>query len=192
VVFDGVFSGTSDKAMGEINAEVFSNEQSSERRVILKVSGNAFDLTQGRNVEGVRVRNDYYLVDQNKACVKTTEPTAGQVADLGAGALVGGIKKAAPNGQRKTENKFDTWEYTFSPDDVIPPTLQLSEGGTIAIAAGDLWVAPSVNAVWQYTISLNVENILLQSQRQLSGQVRATYQLLDTGVRYDIAIPYGC
>src|SRR5438874_93123 len=48
--FDGVFAGTSERAEGSIQAEVFSNELSGERRVLLKASGAAFGLQQDRNV----------------------------------------------------------------------------------------------------------------------------------------------
>ena len=68
----------------------------------------------------------------------------------------------------------------------------MTQGGSISIAAGDLWVAPSAGAVWHYTVTFNVDSILLQGSRQLSGQVRANYQLIDSGPPYNIAIPYGC
>jgi hypothetical protein len=190
--FDGVYSGTQDKAQGAISAEVFSNELAGERRVLLKASGTVFGPVE-RNREAVRISNDYYLVDENKVCTKVTESNDKKVADLSAGDLVGGIKKAIPVGQKKTtENKIDIWEYTFAPSDVVLPALQLSEGGKFTIAAGDLWVAPSARAVYEYTITLNVDNAILQGDRQLTGSVRATYQLVETGVPYNISIPNGC
>jgi hypothetical protein len=192
LAFDGTFTDTGDKATGEIDAEVFSNVAPGERRVLLKASGAAFDLKADRNVEGVRIRSDYYLVDQNKVCTKTTEPAPGQVADLTASALIGGVQKATPAGQRKTDGKVDLWEYSFSPDSVVPPTLQVAQGGSVTIAAGDLWVAPSAGAVWQYTITLNVANVLLQGKRPLTGQIHAAYQLVETGTTYNISIPFGC
>ncbi len=191
--FDGVFAGTSDRAQGSLNADVSSNELSGDRRVLLKASGAAFGLQQDRNVEGVRLGNDYYLVDANKVCTKIAQPgTSQQVADLKAGTLIGGVKLATPMGERKTDNKVDVWEYSFTPENVIPPTLQIGSAGKLTVAAGDLWVAPSVKGVWQYTITLDAENVLLQGDRPLTGQIRATYQLIETGVQYNIAIPYGC
>jgi hypothetical protein len=192
LVFEGVYAGTSEPAKGRIEAEVFGNSAAGERRVILKASGAAFGLNEDRNVEGVRIRKDYYLVNQNKQCAKIENPTEKQVADLTAGSLIGGIKKATPIGVRKTENNVDIFEYGFSPDDVNPPTLQVTQGGSISIAAGDLWVAPSAGGAWHYTVTFNVDSILLQGNRQLSGQLRANYQLIDTGIPYNIAIPYGC
>jgi len=196
LTFDGVYSGTQDRVKGSIQAEVFSEGLSSTRRVILKSTGEIFGAVD-RNFEGVRISNDYYLVDQNKTCTKVTEQPAQsadrQVADLTANGLVGGVKKATPLGERKSVGRFQVWEYTFLPDDVIsPPTVKLSQGGKLTVAAGDLWVAPVSNAVFEYTITLNVENALLQSNRQLTGQIRGTYQLLETGARYNIAVPFGC
>ena len=191
--FAGVFTGTTDPATGTIQAEVFSNELTGDRRVLLKASGDAFGLSADRNVEAVRIRNDYYLVDANKVCTKINDPgNSRQVADLAAGKLIGGVKMGLPMGQRKTDNKVDVWEYSFSPDDVIPPTLQVGTGGQINVIAGDLWVAPSAKGVWQYTVTFDADNILLQGPRALTGKVQANYQLIDTGIQYNIAIPYGC
>ena len=146
-------------------------------------------MTEDRNVEGVRIRNDYYLVDSNKVCAKIAKPTPGQVADLSAGTLIGGIKHGVPAGQRKTDNKVDAWEYTFTSDDVVTPTLKQGADLKINVAAGDLWIAPSLNAAWQYTITFDVENVILQGDRPVTGQLHATYQLIETGVQYNIAIP---
>ena len=191
--FEGVFGGTSDPALGTIRAEVFSNELTGDRRVLLQASGAAFGLNIDRNVEGVRISNDYYLVDANKVCTKINNPgTSQQVADLSAGKLIGGVKKGVPMGQHKTDNKIDVWEYSFSPDDVTPPTLQIGTDGQINVIAGDLWIAPSAKGVWQYNVTFDAVNIMLQGQRPLTGKVQASYQLLDTGIQYNIAIPYGC
>jgi hypothetical protein len=190
--FDGVYSGTQDPVKGLLSAEIYSNELGGERRVILRASGNAFGGGE-RNVEGVRISNDYYLVDQNQTCAKVNDAPADRaVADLSAGNLIGGVKNATPLGERKTVNEIDVWEYTFLQGDVIVPVVELAQGGKISIAAGDLWVAPSRNAVFEYTLSLNVENAIIQGGRQLTGQVRATYQLIETGLPYNIAIPHGC
>jgi hypothetical protein len=190
--FEGVFTGTDEQATGEISAEIFSSELTSERRVLLNISGPAFGLNGDRSVEGVRIRNDYYLVDSNKSCAKIANPTPGQVADLDAGTLIGGIKKALPAGQRKTENEIDLWEYTFTGDDVVPPTLKRNDNATVNIAAGDVWVAPSLNAVWNYTITFDVDNVILQGDKPVTGKLRGTYQLIEVGAQYNIAIPFGC
>jgi len=189
---DGVFDGTQDKAQGSLTAEVYSNELAGERRVILNATGSAFSLNVDRNVEGVRLSNDYYLVNQNRVCAKVTEPKDRGVADLTASGLIGGIRRAVPVGERKTVNKIDVWEYTFLPDDVNPPAMTLGEGGKVTIAAGDLWVAPVNKAVFEYTITLNVEKASLQGSKPITGQVRAAYQLVETGVPYNISIPNGC
>ncbi len=190
--FDGVYSGTKDPAKGLISAEIYGNELGGQRRVILTASGTAFGGVE-RNVEGVRISNDYYLVDQNKVCTKVNETPADRaVADLSAGSLIGGVRKADSLSAKKTTNNLQVWEYAFLPEDVVPPTIELAQGGKLTIAAGDLWILPSSNAVYEYTITLNVENAIVQGSRQLTGQVRAAYQLIETGVSYNIAIPYGC
>lgn len=197
LTFDGVFSGTTDKAVGSITAEVFSNELVGERRVLLKASGAAFGLKADRNVEGVRISNDYYLVDQNKVCSKVTnDQTSRNVAELTAGSLIGGVNRARPTGERKTVTqgnvKVDAWQYSFLPGDVNPPAIDLSDGGKMTVASGDFWVVPASKAVLEYSITFNVENSLLQGDRQLTGQVRAAYTLVETGAQYNISIPYGC
>ena len=190
--FDGVYAGSEEKAKGMISAEIFSNELSGERRVLLKASGAVFGSTE-RDVEGVRISNDYYLVDQNKVCTKVNDSEAEKkVADLSAGSLVGGVKNATPTGERKAISNFKIWEYTFLPEDVVLPAFDLSKSGKFTIAAGDLWVSPADKAVYEYNITLNVENAVLQGDRPLTGQIRAAYQLLETGTAYNIAIPYGC
>jgi hypothetical protein len=192
LTFDGVYADTQEKATGSVSAEIFGNELSGERRVILKATGAAFGAAE-RNVEAVRISNDYYLVDQNKVCAKVTDsPADRKVADLTAGDLIGGVKNAVPLGERKTVGDFQVWEYTFLPNDVVVPAIALGEGGKMSIAAGDLWVAPSRNAVYEYTITLKVDNAIMQGNRQLTGQVHAAYKLIETGVPYNIAIPNGC
>ncbi|HVO42524.1 MAG TPA: hypothetical protein VMT34_07870 [Aggregatilineales bacterium] len=195
--FDGVYSGTQDKVQGTIEAEVFSDELGGARRVLLKATGGAFGLQADRNVEAVRLGNDYYLVDPNKVCTRPTDAANRKIADLAASSFVGGIKSATPNGVHTVKkdsagNEIKLWDYTFVPDAVIPPTLTLSEGGKLTIASGDLWVIPAIRAVSQYTITLNVENAILEGDRQVTGRLQASYQLLETGVTYNISIPFGC
>ena len=193
LAFDGYFAGTQNPAKGQIEADVFGHEPVGERRVVLKASGAAFGLSQDRNAEGVRIINDYYLVDSNQVCTKIAEPgKAPQVADLAAGSLIGGIKKAVPMSVRRKENDVDIWEYTFSPNDVVPPVLQAGSNGSLTVVAGDLWIAPTYKAVWRYTVTFNVENIMLRGDQALTGQVRASYQLIEAGQDHDIPIPFGC
>ncbi len=192
LTFDGAYTDTQQKVIGSITADIYSNETTDAQRVLLKASGAAFGIAE-RNVEGVRISNDYYLVDQNKVCTRATDsPTDRAVADLAAGDLIGGIKNAIPLGQRKTVGDLEVWEYTFLPGDVVVPAIKLGNGGSLSIAAGDLWVAPSRDAVYEYSITFNVAKAMLLGNRELTGLVRGTYQLLETGTAYNIAIPYGC
>lgn len=191
---DGIYSGTSNKAQGTLSAEIYRNELIGERRVILTISGDPFGIKdkKERRLEGVRIGNTFYFVDQNKACKKAIDPTDQNVALLTAGGLIGGIKEATHGDQHKTINNMAAWQYTFLPDQVNAPPLQLGDNGKIGIASGDLWVTPSRNAVVDYTLTLVVENASIQGSLPLSGQVRSSYHLLETGVAYNISIPYGC
>jgi hypothetical protein len=191
--FDGVIADSEEKANGAITAEIFGNEQAGERRLLLTLSGKAFGVNDDRTVESVRIRDDYYVVNANKVCSKIEKTGAGQLANLSAGIMLGGVKQATPAANKKTDQGIDLWEYTFAPSDVNPPSLELADGGTITIAAGDLWVAPSLKAVWQYTISFNVQRAILQAgAKPVTGQLRAVYQLVEAGQTYNIAIPFGC
>ncbi len=194
--FEGFYSGTQQPARGTVSAEVYANELSGERRVVLKASGGAFNAATERTVEGVRISNDYYYVDQNRVCIRATDPDSRRVAEWLASSLIGGVNRASHTYARKTINNLPAWEYAFLPNDVAPPPpVTLSAGGRQSVASGALWVAPSVNAVVDYTLTLNVDSAILtiiQDNRQVTGQVRVTYRLVETGVAYNISIPNGC
>lgn len=192
--FDGIFAGSKQKTVGKLNAQIYSSELTSARRVLFTASGAAFGVTDARAVEAVRLGNDYFLVVQaTKVCGKVTDAPSRRIADLTAGTLLGGIKSATPTGQRDTINKLAAWEYAFLPDDVTLPILNADSGGNYTVAAGDLWVAPAVRAVVRYTLTINVENVtLLQSDQPVTGQLRIIYELHEVGTQYNITVPFGC
>ncbi len=194
LTFDGIFATTQQKTAGKLDAQIYSSELTSARRVVFSASGTAFGVTDDRAVEAVRLGNDYFLVVQSsKVCGKVTDAPSRKIADLTAATLLGGIKHAVPTGQHDTINKLAAWEYSFLPDDVTLPILNTGDGGNFTVAAGDLWVAPSVNAVVRYSLTINVENVtLLQSDQPVTGQLRVGYELHEIGAQYNITVPFGC
>jgi hypothetical protein len=192
LAFDGVHSDTQKAMQGVIRAEVYSNGLGGERRVVLEVSGEAFNVQDKRRIEGVRISNDYYLVDQNNTCGKVTDAASRGVADLSAGNLIGGINNASFTTNRKKIGEIDSRQYVFSPDDIVPPPMQFGEGGTVSVASGDLWVTPENKVVVEYSITLNIKNATIQGNGPLTGQIRANYKLGSVGVPHNISIPNGC
>lgn len=180
---------------GEITADVYSNELVGERRVVLKASGAVFAEDARRNVEGVRLGNAFYFVDQNGVCSDVTGSTTPRVAELTAGSLVGGVRLGTPTTTHRSVDDVEVWQYVFLPGDVDPPVLTLGEGGSARIASGELWIAPSLNAVKEYSITLEVKGAIIpvfQDQRPVTGTLKASYRLVETLQSYNIAIPFGC
>lgn len=190
--FEGKFTGSETDASGTIMADLYSNELSGEKRVVLHVEGNAFGAAEASTVEGVRIGNTYYLVNQNKICTSSTSAGNDHPTELTASALIGGVKDALFKYNLQQINGRRAWEYEFTPGNVVPPPVTLREGGTITIASGTLWVAPEVAAVAKYEITYNVANASIQGSQPLTGQLRALYELKETGTLFNIAIPFGC
>jgi len=195
LIFDGVFADSGKSANGEISADVYANQIIGERRVILKLSGDSFGSASGK-VEGVRLGNDFYFVDRNSVCSKVTDnANQRQTAELTAGSLIGGIRSASFTLTRQKFGDLDGWQYNFTPGSVSLPDIKRTQGDSLDIASGELWVVPKLNAVWQYTLTLNVRNIIMdifQANRQLIGKVIVKYTMIETGQKYNIAIPFGC
>ncbi|HRE49587.1 MAG TPA: hypothetical protein PLD47_17820 [Aggregatilineales bacterium] len=194
--FEGTFADTKDPTTGTISAELFSNELAGTRRVVLRASGDAFGETAERNVEGVRLGNEYYFVDQNKTCSRATDdPNRRRVAALTAGELIGGIKVGTHMPTRREADGITVFQYAFLPGDVDPPVMQVAQGGSVTIASGELWIAPSLGVVRDYALTLTLRNVILpifQGDRQLSGTLTVVYTLVEVDTAYSIAIPYGC
>lgn len=193
LLFDGTDTETGAAVSGEIAAEVFTNELRGEKRVLLTVKGTAFNSTaEGSAVEGVRIGNDFFVVNQNKICARAADAANRRITELTASALIGGVREARFTYNQREIEARRTWEYAFTPGSVIPPPMELREGSAVTIASGALWIAPSVNAVAEYQITFNVKNVVIQGSRPMSGQLRVRYFLKETGDLFNISIPFGC
>lgn len=194
--FEGVIADTRKTTTGTISAEVFSNELVGERRVVIRAFGDAFAGDTTRNVEGVRLANKFYFVDQNGTCSEVTEdPNRRRVAELTAGGLIGGIRAAKHTPTRRQVGDLTVYQYLFLPGDVDPPGMEMTQGGGVTIASGELWVAPSLGVVRDYALTLEIRTVIIpiiKGNEQLTGTVRASYQLVEVNTPYNIAIPFGC
>jgi hypothetical protein len=198
--FSGTYADTGAKVSGLLRAEVFSNQITGERRVILRATGEIFAASgsseTARDVEGVRLGNDFYFVDQNGACSNAnTLPERKRVAELTAGSLIGGVRQADFTTTKRQNDSLEVLQYAFLPGNVEPPVLEMTQGGKVTIASGELWIAPSLRAVRSYSLTLNIDRVILpvfQAGRQLTGQLTASYNLVEVNTPYNIAIPFGC
>lgn len=198
--FSGTFDVTGEVAQGSLSVLVQGNELGQARRVVLEVSGNAF--APGREtvrLEGVRISNDYYLVDVNGQCSQGDSGLAGNaiIADLAAGQIIGGVAQAVPTGHRATLSDLAAWQYTFSTSDARLPAVTALPGSEVTLAA-DLWVAPQVNAVLRYEVTVTVRGVHLlwadHSVSPVSGTLSLRYELDPAAFEQlpNISVPHGC
>jgi hypothetical protein len=192
--FEGTFDVSGEGASGSLTADVWSNELGQARWVILEVEGAALSPDDSlRRLEGVRWSNDFYFVDTNGQCVVGGEG-AEVIGNLSAGQLVGGVTGAIPTGHRQEIEGLPAWQYTFSPSDARLPAIHRDAASGVALAA-DLWIAPEINAVLRYNLTITVTGVrLLSSEQAVSGTLYLNY-LLDVpqlDVVPNISIPHGC
>jgi hypothetical protein len=194
--FEGTFDDDGSPAEGTFSAEVETNETSEARHVVLQVEGSALSSDGGaRRLEGVRISNDYYIVDTNDRCTAGGED-ASVIGDLSAAQLIGGVSRAVPNGFRQEFGGIPSWQYTFAPEDVRLPMLRRGPDSTVDIAA-ELWIAPQVNAVMSYKLILTVSKVRVlwgDDTRTVSGTLDLRYELDPTRIDTlpNISIPHGC
>jgi hypothetical protein len=99
--FEGTFDASGTPAEGTFTVQVQANELGEARRVVLEVEGSALSAADApRRLEGVRLSNDYYIVDTNGLCTAGGEG-AKVIGDLRL--LIGGVAKAAPPGSARIE-----------------------------------------------------------------------------------------
>jgi hypothetical protein len=194
--FDGTFDADGEPARGTFEAEVQANELGEARRVVLAVEGSALSSNDSeRRLEGVRLSNDYYIVDTNGVCAAGGDG-AQVIADLSAGQLIGGVERAVPTGHRQEIHGVPAWQYTFAPEDARLPAIRRGPDSAVDIAA-DLWIAPSYNAVLRYELNVTVEQVRIlwgDDSRSVSGTLYLRYELHipDLDSQPNISIPHGC
>lgn len=198
--FSGTFDTSGEAAQGTLSVLVQGNELGQARRVVLEVSGSAFAPSEEVvRLEGVRISNDYYLVDVNGRCSQGDSGLAGNaiIADLAAGQIIGGVAQAIPTGQRSTVADLPVWQYTFASQDARLPAVVTQPGSEVTLAA-DLWVAPDVNAVLRYEITVTVRGVHLlwadRTDSTVSGTLSLHYELDPTAFEElpNISVPHGC
>lgn len=192
--FEGTFDSTGESANGQLELSVQVDELGEARRVVLRVEGGALSPDDDpRRLEGVRLSNDYYIVDTNGVCSAGGD-NASVIADLSAGQIVGGVSQAVPTGHQDEISSVPVWQYTFTPDNVRLPAIHLDEDSFVSIDA-DLWIAPSLNAVLRYELTVTTRGVrILSGSEPVSGMLTLRYELdvpsLDA--RPNISIPNGC
>lgn len=188
--FEGVFSRTTRITSATATAEVSFAQVGSTRRVMVQTSGELLGRPDNA-FEAVRLGPDSYLV-QNGLCI-AGGTDASTAANLGAGALVGGVNQAVPAGLKATLNGEEAFKYTFATADLNLPTIRLEADGTIESTGGELWVTPAHNAVVRFYVNLEVTNaIIFDRQLPVTGQVIIRYDLYDVGIAPNITVPFGC
>lgn len=188
--FNGVFTSTPRTTNARATAEVWFNQSGGARRVVVDITGELLGKTDN-SFEGVRLGTDSFLV-QNNECI-TAGSDAVTAAALRAGTLVGGVNRATPAGEKATLNGQEAFKYNFTSADLNLPSINLSDGGTVEATGGEIWVAPTLNAVIRFYVNLNVTNaIIFDRALPVDGQVIVRYDLYDVGQITNIAIPNGC
>ena len=188
--FNGVFTSTPRTTNAKATAEVWFNQSGGARRVVVDITGELLGKTDN-SFEAVRLGTDSFMV-QNKSCLSAGPDTV-TAAGLRAGTLVGGVKHATPAGAKATLNGQEAYKYNFVSTDLNLPSIKVSDGGKVEATGGELWVAPSLNAVIRFYVNLNVTNaIIFDRALPVDGQVIVRYDLYDVGQITNIAVPNGC
>ncbi len=196
VQFEGVFARTPRETSARTNIAVWFEQLGSARRVVVESAGELLRLDEGTRYEAVRLGPDTFFV-QGDQCQAARQPDTATAADLQAGDLIGGVNRATPTGRRALLDGTEAWEYVFSQGDVNLPFFRLADGGYIEAMTGEIWVAPQLNTVVRYYLTLDIQSgvlLLTESDAQLpvSGRLIIRYDLSDIGEPQNITVPYGC
>lgn len=194
--FDGVFTQVERKADARVIADVWYDQVSSARRVIVKTQGNLLGQTDPTQYEAVKLGPDTFLV-QDDACLSNADDSDA-AASIGAGALVGGLNIASATGlpQQKV-NDETVWRYNINFDQLNLPQLTLNADSRILAFNGELWVAPEHDVVIRYYMTIDVENAqvftnLLNTSLPVTGRLIVRYDLFDIGTIPNLSVPFGC
>ena len=195
--FDGVFTQVERKATGRVTADVWYDQVSSARRVVVATQGEVLGLDVPTQYEAVKLGPDTFLV-QNGTCLSNADEQADIVASIDAGSLVGGINSAVANGlPQQKKNDQTVWGYTINFDQLNLPQLTLNENSRILAFNGELWVAPEHDVVVRYYLTIDVENAqvftkLLNTALPVTGRLIVRYDVYDIGTVPNLSVPTGC
>lgn len=188
--FEGVFSRTTRETSATATAEISFAQLGSTRHVQVGTSGELLGR-EDNAFEAVRLGPDAFMVQNGLCLTEGTDATT--AADLRAGTLVGGVKNATPTGLKATLNSQEAYQYTFTVGDLNLPNVRLGDEGLLEMTGGEIWVAPSINAVVRFYVNLDVKDaIIFDRQLPVSGQVIIRYDLYDVGIAPNITVPFGC
>jgi len=201
LAFDGTFARTPRETHARTQAEVWYNQLASARRVVVDSEGELIGQTENIQYEAVRLGPDAFLI-RDGVCLSAGTQGASQdaalAADLRAGDLVGGVSLAEPTGRSAVINGATVWQYNFSSEALVVPSIRTVEGGYVVFDSGELWIAPNIDgsgrgAVVRFYVNLTVENaIIFDRQLPVSGTVVLRYDLYDAGTAVNISVPFGC
>jgi hypothetical protein len=189
--FDGVFDRTPRETSASARAELWYNQLASARRVSVRTSGELLGQEADAAYEAVRLGPDAFLV-RGDTCLSNATEAAAVAADLNAGGLIGGVNNAEPTYRKAVVNGVEAWQYSFTAADLNLPNIRPQGEGTLA-ASGELWVAPTYNAVVKFYVNLDVTGALIFDRPlPVSGTVLLRYDLYDVGTAFNITQPFGC
>jgi hypothetical protein len=189
--FDGTFARTTRETSANASAEVWYNQLASSRRVSVQTRGELVG-DDDTTYEAVRLGPDAFLV-RNEICLANAGTDAETAADLSAGNLVGGVIRGTPTGLHATLNGVESWQYTFTYEDLNLPNIILEGDGRVFFTSGELWVAPEHNVVTRFYVNIELENArIFDRQLPVTGTVIIRYDLYDIGVQPNITVPFGC
>lgn len=188
--FEGTYDHNLQPVGGTIRAEVWWDGNAPARRVTLGVEGEAF--AGARQLEAVRIVDDYYVTDTQGRCLTGAGETTRAVADLAAGTLIGGVTTAPYGGVKAILNGVQAYRYDVTAAGANLPAIHPTSDSPFGIV-GELWVTPEPGVVVRYYANVDVAGVrLLDSSQAVSGQLFIRYDLFDIGVIPNISIPYGC
>ncbi|MBN1964922.1 MAG: hypothetical protein JW910_09760, partial [Anaerolineae bacterium] len=172
-------------------AEAWWDGLAPARRVVMAAQGDAF-VTEPRQLEGVRIVEAYYLVDEEGRCLVNVAETARGVANLDAGSLFGGVSTVAYSGTQAVLNNVQAYRYDVPSAAASFPVIRSGAGSTVDML-GELWVAPEQGIVVRYYVNADVRHVyLFEGEWPVSGQVFIRYDVYDVGAVPNISIPFGC
>lgn len=189
--FEGVLEDSQEAANGHIRAEAWWDGIAPARRVVLDAGGGVFSAEE-RGLEAVRLIDDYYLVDEEGQCLSNVDQTARVVANLEAGALIGGITETPYSGVQAVLNGFQAYRYNVNTENAILPLIVREDDSTVEVN-GEIWVASQSEAVVRYYANVDVASVrLFEDGPLVSGQMFIRYDAFDLGEVPNISIPFGC